>query len=50
MMTEQQLGPQGPQGPAGGGLWTQHGSDNVGIGTSSAAYSLNVSGDQNGRL
>ena len=52
-------GPAGPPGPAGGGLWTQgtgstiYTTDNVGIGTSSGAYSLNVSGDasfQNGRL
>ena len=53
------IGATGAQGPAGGGLWTQgtgstiYTTDNVGIGTSSAAYSLNVSGDvsfQNGRL
>ena len=52
-------GPAGPQGPAGGGLWTQgtgstiYSLDNVAIGTSGAAYSLNVSGDaffSNGRL
>ena len=53
------VGATGPAGPAGGGLWTQgtgstiYTTDNVGIGTSSGAYSLNVSGDasfQNGRL